>query len=66
MPWRRKGQPAAGCLPGKARGQRSLAGRSLWGCTASDATERLHQPQPLVLFFLSPALLAQQLPEPLE
>ena len=30
--WRRKWQPAPVFLPGKAHGQRSLAGYSLWGC----------------------------------
>ena len=36
VPWRRKRQPAPVCLPGKPRGQRSLAGYSPWGRTESD------------------------------
>ena len=28
-------------LPGESRGQRSLAGYSVWGCKGSDTTERL-------------------------
>ena len=29
-------------LPGEFQGQESLVGCSLWGCTESDTTERLH------------------------
>jgi len=29
-------------LPGKSRGQRSLAGYSPWGCIESDPTEHTH------------------------
>ena len=32
IPWSRKWQPAPVFLPGKFRGQRSLAGYSPWGC----------------------------------
>ena len=38
MPWSRAWQPTAVFLPGESRGQRSLAGYSLWGCTESDTT----------------------------
>ena len=34
--------PHSVLLPGKSRGQRSLVGRSPWGCEESDTTERLH------------------------
>ena len=37
--WRRKSQPTPVFLPGDSRGQRSLVGCSLWGCTESDTTE---------------------------
>ena len=37
--WRRKWQPSPVFLPGKFRGQRSLAGYSPWGCTELDRTE---------------------------
>ena len=33
IPWRRKWQPTSVLLPGKSRGQRSLAGYSPWGRT---------------------------------
>ena len=33
MPWRRKWQPTPVFLPGESRGQRSLVGCHLWGCT---------------------------------
>ena len=39
-PWRRKWQPTPVFLPGKAHGQRSLAGYGPWGCKESDTTER--------------------------
>ena len=32
VPWRRKWQPTPVFLPGKAHGQRGLAGYSPWGC----------------------------------
>ena len=32
IPWRKKWQPTAGCLPENTRGQRSLAGYSPCGC----------------------------------
>ena len=32
IPWRREWQPTSVFLPGKSRGQRSLAGYSPWGC----------------------------------
>ena len=38
-PWSRKWQPAPVFLPGKFRGQRSLAGYSPWGHKESDMTE---------------------------
>ena len=38
-PWRRKWQPTPVFLPGKSRGQRTLAGYSPWGCKESDMTE---------------------------
>ena len=39
IPWRRKWQPTPVFLPGQSRGQRSLAGYSLWGHKESDMTE---------------------------
>ena len=39
--WRRKWQPTPVLLPGESHGQRNLVGYSLWGCTASDMTDRL-------------------------
>ena len=42
MHWRRKWHPIPVLLPGKSHGRRSLVGCSLWGCTESDTTERLH------------------------
>ena len=39
IPWRRKWQPTPVFLPGKSRGQRSLVGCRLWGCTESGTTE---------------------------
>ena len=41
VPWSRKWQPTPVFLPGKFKGQRSLAGYSPWGCKESDTTERL-------------------------
>ena len=38
-PWRRKWQPAPVVLPGESRGQRSLAGYSLWGHKELETTE---------------------------
>ena len=40
--WRRKWQPTPVLLPGESHGRRSLVACSLWGCTESDTTERLH------------------------
>ena len=40
IPWRRKWQPTAVCLPGEAHGQRSLAGYSSWSRKESDRTEQ--------------------------
>ena len=37
--WRRAWQPTSVILPGESRGQRSLAGYSLWGCKELDMTE---------------------------
>ena len=43
IPWRRKCNACTpGLLPGKSRGQRSLAGYSPWGRKESDTTEWLH------------------------
>ena len=39
--WRREWQPTPVFLPGKSRGQRSLAGYSPWGLKESDMTEYL-------------------------
>ena len=41
IPWRRKWQPTPIFLPGKSRGQRSLAGYSPWSRKESDRTELL-------------------------
>ena len=41
IPWRRARQPTPVFLPGESRGQRSLVGRSPWGCRESDTTEQL-------------------------
>ena len=41
IPWRRKWQPTPVFLPGKSRGQRSLAGDSPWGCKEQEMTESL-------------------------
>ena len=41
MPWSRKWQPTLVVLPGKSRGQRSLAGYSPWGCREFDMAEGL-------------------------
>ena len=38
VPWRRKRQPTPVFLPGKSRGQRSLAGYSPWGRKELDMT----------------------------
>ena len=40
-PWRRTWQRTLVFLPGKSRGQRSLAGYSPWGLKESDLTEQL-------------------------
>ena len=42
-PWRRKWKPSPVFLPGKCRGQRSLAGYSPWSCKESEMTERLNR-----------------------
>jgi len=39
FPWGRKLRPTPVFLPGKSRGQRSLAGYSPWGHKGSDTTE---------------------------
>ena len=39
IPWRRAWLPTPVFLPGKSRGQRSLAGYSTWGRKESDTTE---------------------------
>ena len=39
QPWSKKWQPIPVFLPGEFRGQRSLVGCRLWGCTESDMTE---------------------------
>ena len=41
IPWRMKWQPTLVSLPGKAHGQRSLAGYSPWDHKESDTTELL-------------------------
>ena len=41
IPWRRKWKPTPTLLPGKCRGQRSLAGYGPWGHKDSDTSERL-------------------------
>ena len=41
IPWNRKWHPTLVFLPGKSRGQRSLAGYSPWGCQESDMAEQL-------------------------
>ena len=38
IPWRRKWQPIPVFLPGKSRGQMSLARCSPWGCKELDVT----------------------------
>ena len=38
-PWRRGWQPAPGLLPGELHRQRSLVGRSPWGCRELGTTE---------------------------
>ena len=40
--WRRQWHPTPALLSGKSHGQRGLVGRSPWGRSASDTTERLH------------------------
>ena len=45
IPWRKKQKPTPVFLPGKFRGQRSLAGYSPRGRKESDMTERLHSLQ---------------------
>ena len=40
-PWRRRGHPTPGLLPGKSHGWRSLVGCSPWGRKESDTTEWL-------------------------
>ena len=37
--WKRKWQPTPAFLPRESRGQRSLVGCRLWGCTESDTTK---------------------------
>ena len=39
IPWRRKGQPTPGFLPGESHGQRSLVGHSPQGSKEPDMTE---------------------------
>ena len=39
---RRQWQPTPVLLPGKSHGQRSLVGRSPWGCQESDTIEQLY------------------------
>ena len=46
IPWRRKWQHAPIFLPGKLRGQRSLAGYSPWGRKESGTTERAYTHTP--------------------
>ena len=53
IPWRRQWQPTPVLLPGKSRGQRSLAGYSPWGCYESDMTEHACK---LSLYSLSVAI----------
>ena len=45
IPWSRKWQPTPVLLPGKAHGQRSLAGYSPWGRKELDMTEATKQQQ---------------------
>ena len=42
IPWTRKRQPTAVCLPGEFHGQRRLAGCHPWGPRELDTTQRLH------------------------
>ena len=42
IPWRRKYESTPVFLPGKSRGQRSLAGYSPWGHREADTTEQLN------------------------
>ena len=51
IPWKRKWQPTAVTLPGKSRGQRSLAGCSTWGHRPSDTTARHAKDNQRVNFF---------------
>ena len=44
IPWRRKWPPTPVFLPGRFRGQRSLAGYGPWGLKESDVTELLSMP----------------------
>ena len=53
IPWQRKWQPTAVTLPGKSRGQRSLAGCSPWGHRHSDTTARHAKDNQRMNFFPS-------------
>ena len=57
MHWRRNWQPTPVFLPGESRGQRSLVGCRLWGCTESDTTEATYQQQASLSFTISQSLL---------
>ena len=50
--WRRKWHPTPVFLPGKFRGQRSLAGYSLWDRKELDRTEHAHTHTTFLVFSL--------------
>ena len=52
IPWSRKWQPTPAFLPGKFRGQRSLAGYSLWDRKELDRTEHAHTHTTFLVFSL--------------
>ena len=59
IPWKSQWLPTPVFLPGEFRGQRSLAGYSLWGHKEPDTTEQLtlslfrHIRKPLLIFSLT-------------
>ena len=53
IPWRREWLPTPVFLPGKPRGQTSLAGYSPWGCEELNTTEQLAPSLSLILFMSS-------------
>ena len=52
MHWRRKWQPTPVFLPGESRGQGSLMGCCLWGCTESNMTKETQQQQQKFQMFI--------------